>query len=118
MDDLNRIFVLGNLTKDPELCYTQEEKPYAELTIAINQYWKDSSGQDRDSVEFIRVTCWNRLAENCASSLHKGERIMAAGHIRFRSKKEEENQKGGIFLIADAVAASLEFNRLVVASNQ
>ncbi|MCG9478618.1 MAG: single-stranded DNA-binding protein [Actinomycetia bacterium] len=115
MDDLNRTFILGNLTRDLELRYTEEGTAYTELIIAANKRWKNPGGESRDSVEFIKVTCWSALAENCANSIHKGDRIMAVGHIRYREKKEEEHFSG-VSLIADAVAASLEFNQLVLAN--
>jgi len=114
MNDLNSIFFLGNLTRDPELRYTEEGSPYTELAVAVNKYWKSKEGKEVQSVDFITMTCWNSLAQNCASSLHKGSRVLAAGHIRFRSQEKEGKTYSRMFLVADAVAASLEFNEVII----
>ncbi|MGM0366039.1 MAG: single-stranded DNA-binding protein [Actinomycetota bacterium] len=114
MNEVNRIFFLGNLTRDPELKQTEEGSPFAELAIAVNKYWKDRDGKDMKSVDFISMTCWNSLAQNCANSLRKGNRIMAAGHVKFKSTEKDGKNYTRMFLVADAVAASLEFSDVII----
>ena len=115
MNNLNQIYLLGNLTRDPEIKYTNEGIAIAEMGIAINKRWKDSNGEDIDSVDFFNLTAWNTLAENCANTLKKGDRVLVSGHINLRSWENKDGKKYNIINItADVIAASLEFCRLEV----
>jgi len=109
--NLNQIYLLGNLTRDPELKYTNEGTAIAEIGIAVNKKWKDSTGEDNMTVDYFNITAWNTLAENCASSLKKGDRVLVGGHVNLRTWENREGRKCNIINItADVVAASLEFS--------
>ncbi|MBN1299358.1 MAG: single-stranded DNA-binding protein [Actinobacteria bacterium] len=110
MANINQTYILGNLTRDPELKYTNEGIAIAEMGIAVDKKWRDSNGEENNSVDYFNITAWNNLAENCASSLKKGDRIILAGHLNLRSWENKEGKKFNIVNItADIVAISLEF---------
>jgi single-strand DNA-binding protein len=110
--NLNQIYLLGNLTRDPELRYTNEGMAIAEMGLAVNKRWKDANGDENSVVDFFNITVWNHLAENCAGSLKKGDRIMVGGHLNLRSWENKDGKKYNIVNItADVAALSLEFNK-------
>ncbi len=110
--NLNQIYLLGNLTRDPELRYTNEGMAITEMGLAVNKRWKDANGDENSVVDFFNITVWNHLAENCAGSLKKGDRIMVGGHLNLRSWENKDGKKYNIVNItADVAALSLEFNK-------
>ncbi|MCL6088200.1 MAG: single-stranded DNA-binding protein [Actinobacteria bacterium] len=110
MTNLNQLTLLGNLARDPEIKYTSEGLAITDLRVAVNRKWKNREGNDMENVEFFNVTAWNKLAENCANDLKKGDRIMVSGRLNHRSFETKDGKKINIMnVIADVVAASLEF---------
>ena len=110
MANINHTYLLGNLTRDPELKYTNEGMAIAEMGIAVNRRWRDFSGEENNSVDYFNITAWNSLAENCAAGLKKGDRVILGGHLNLRSWENKEGKKYNIINItADVVALSLEF---------
>ena len=113
MANLNQIYLLGNLTRDPELKYTNEGMAIAEISMAINKRWKDTNGDENNTVDFFNVTLWNHLAENCACSLKKGDRVLIGGHLNLRNWENKDGKRYNIINItADVAALSLEFNKV------
>lgn len=113
MSQLNQINILGNLTRDPEIKYTNEGTAICEMGVAVGRKWTDKDGKESESVDFFNVTCWGGMAENCAESLRKGDRVLVNGHINLRSWENKEGKKFNIINItADTVAASLEFDMI------
>ena len=118
MNYVNNIFLLGNLTRDPEIKYTNEGVAITEMGLAVNKKWVDKNGKESESVDFFNITAWSSLAENCAAALKKGDRVLVNGHVNLRSWENKEGKKYNITSItADIVAASLEFNKLTVLEN-
>jgi len=116
MNHLNHLYLLGNLTRDPEIKYTNEGVAITEMGLAVNKRWTDKSGKDLEIVDYFNITAWNNLAENCAATLKKGDRVLVSGHINLRSWENKEGKKYNIINItADVVAASLEFNQIKIA---
>lgn len=110
MTNLNQLTLLGNLARDPEIKYTSEGLAITDLRVAVNRKWKNREGNDMENVEFFNITAWNKLAENCANDLKKGDRIMVSGRLNHRSFETKDGKKINIMnVIADVVAASLEF---------
>jgi single-strand DNA-binding protein len=110
MANINHTYLLGNLTRDPDLKYTNEGMAIAEMGIAVNRRWRDLSGEENNAVDYFNVTAWNSLAENCAAGLKKGDRVILGGHLNLRSWENKEGKKYNIINItADVVALSLEF---------
>ena len=114
MSQLNQIDLLGNLTRDPEIKYTNEGTAICEMGLAVGRRWTDKEGKEAEAVDFFNVTCWSGMAENCAASLKKGDRVLVNGHMNLRSWENKEGKKYNIINItADTVAASLEFSKIV-----
>lgn len=85
MPNVNKVFLLGNITRDPELRYTPSGAAVATLGIAVNRYYNTKEGERREEVTFIDVTVWNRQAENCAQYLKKGRSVHVEGYLKLDS---------------------------------
>ena len=85
MGQLNQIGLVGNLTRDPELKFTNKGVAICELGIAVSRKWADKEGKENENVDFFNISCWNSMAENCASSLKMGDRVLINGHMNLRS---------------------------------
>jgi len=119
MNNLNQLTLLGNLARDPEIKYTNEGLAIADLRVAVNRRWKDKEGNDMENVEFFNITAWNKLAENCASDLKKGDRVIVSGRLNHRSFDTKDGKKINIMnVIAEVVAASLEFNSVRISGKE
>ena len=115
MNYVNQIFLLGNLTRDPEIKYTNEGIAITEMGLAVNKKWIDKNGKESESVDFFNITSWNSLAENCAYTLKKGDRVLVSGHMNLRSWENKEGKKFNITSItADVVAVTLEFSQVKI----
>ena len=85
MANLNQVFLMGRLTRDPELRYTPSGVAVADLGLAINRTYTTKDGERREEVLFIDVTVWNRQAENCCQYLKKGRQVHVEGHLKMES---------------------------------
>lgn len=84
MASINKVFLMGNLTRDPELRYTPGGAAVCEFGMAMNEKWKDqASGQMKEKVCFVDVTCWKRTAEVAAEYLKKGSPVHVEGQLTF-----------------------------------
>lgn len=88
---MNRVVLIGRLTRDPELRYTSNNIACAEVDIAINN-GKNDDGEERPA-DFIRVVFWDRLAENLAKFQHKGNLIAVEGQIKVQSWEDDNGNK-------------------------
>lgn len=82
MRGINEVIVGGNLTRDPVIRYTPNEKAVAIFTIAINEQYKTATGERKEAVCFIDIEAWDRLAENCKDHISKGSPVLIEGKIR------------------------------------
>jgi single-strand DNA-binding protein len=82
---LNRVQLIGNLGKDPEVKYTPKGTPVAKLTIATNERFKDKAGEWQDRAEWHNVVLWQRLAEIAGEYLKKGAKVYIEGRLQTRS---------------------------------
>lgn len=82
---LNKVMLIGNLTRDPELRYTPQGTAVCTFGIATNREWVDGSGQKQESVDFHRLVAWNKLAEICSQLLFKGRKVYVSGRLQNRS---------------------------------
>ncbi len=89
---LNKVLLIGNLTRDPELKYTPQGTAFCNFGIATNREWTDSSGQKQEGAEFHKVVAWGKLAEICSQLLKKGRKIYIEGRLQTRSWKSPEGQ--------------------------
>ena len=91
--NLNKAFILGNLTRDPELRQTPTGQSVATLGIATNRLWTDKEGNRQTQVEFHNVVLWGRLAEIASQYLSKGRLVFIEGRISTRSWQDQQGQK-------------------------
>lgn len=82
---LNRVQLIGNLTKDPELRYTPTGAAVCTFGIATNRSWTTESGEKKEEADFHRIVAWNKLAELCSQFLIKGRKIYVEGRLSTRS---------------------------------
>jgi single-strand DNA-binding protein len=82
---LNKVMLIGNLGKDPELRYTPSGVAVATFTVATNESWKDQDGTLQERTEWHNVVAWRKLAEVCGEWLKKGKKVYVEGRIQTRS---------------------------------
>lgn len=91
---VNKVILIGNLGKDPEVKYTPQGTPVAKLTLATNERFKDKSGEWQDRTEWHNVVLWSRLAEIAGEYLKKGGKVYIEGRLQTRSWDDKQtNQK-------------------------
>ncbi|MDP2912567.1 MAG: single-stranded DNA-binding protein [Candidatus Omnitrophota bacterium] len=104
MASLNRVFLIGNLTRDPELRYVPSGAAVATFTIAVNRVYKNQAGEKKEQVSFIRVVVWGRIAEVCGEYLSKGSPAFVEGRLQSREWETPEGQKrSAMEVVADRV---------------
>lgn len=102
---LNKIILIGRLTRDPELRYTNNEGvAVANFTIAVDRPFTSSSGEKE--TDFVRIIAWKKQAENCANYLAKGRLVAVEGRLQIRSYEDREGIKR---TITEVVANSVVF---------
>lgn len=99
---LNRIVLIGRLTKDPELRYTPNGKAVAGFTLAVDRQFKNQQGERE--ADFINIVVWGAQAENCANYLSKGKLAAVDGRLQIRSYDGQDGQRRWITeVVADTV---------------
>ena len=93
LPSLNKVLIIGNLTKDPELRYTQAGVSVVNFKIASSKRYKDSLGTPREDVCHIGVVAWQKLAESCKDYLQKGSTVLIEGELRSRIKETSDGAK-------------------------
>ena len=93
MANLNKVFLIGNLTRDPELRYTPGGTAVANLGLAVNRRFKDSSGELKEEVCFLTVTVWDKQASACCQYLTKGRPVFVEGVLQSRFWETSDGQK-------------------------
>lgn len=81
---MNRVQLLGNITRDIELRYTPAGMAVASFGLATNRVWTTKQGEKKEDVAYHRIVAWNKLAELCAQLLKKGSRILVEGRLQYR----------------------------------
>jgi single-strand DNA-binding protein len=89
---VNKVILVGNLGKDPEVRYTPNGKAVANLTLATSESWKDQSGQIQEKTEWHRVSIFGKLAEIAGEYLRKGSQIYIEGKLQTRKWTNKEGQ--------------------------
>jgi single-strand DNA-binding protein len=91
--DLNKVMLIGRLTRDPETRTTPQGVTVANFSIATNRVWKDAQGNQQDKTEFHNIVAWRRLGEICAQYLKKGRQVYIEGHLQTRSWEDQSGKK-------------------------
>ncbi|OGK49482.1 hypothetical protein A3A56_01920, partial [Candidatus Roizmanbacteria bacterium RIFCSPLOWO2_01_FULL_40_32] len=81
----NKVILIGNLTRDPELKYTPSGTAVCTIGLATNRSWKTAEGETKEDVQFHRIVAWQKLAELCGKFLSKGRKVYLEGRIVYRT---------------------------------
>lgn len=82
--NLNKVMIIGNLTRDPEVRTTGSGANVTSFSVATSYVWTDQSGQKQEKVEFHNIVAWRKLADICAQYLHKGSKVYVEGRLQTR----------------------------------
>jgi len=93
LPEVNKVFLSGNLTRDPELRRTASDRAVTRLGLASNRRYKDREGEWKEVVSFLNIVVWGRQAETCAEFLSKGSAVFIEGRIQSRSWETQDGQK-------------------------
>lgn len=93
MSTLNRVFLMGNLTRDPEVRYTPAGTAVGDLGLAVNENYKDKDGNLKETTVFVDVEVWARQAETCAEYLHKGSPVFVEGRLKLDQWTNPQGEK-------------------------
>ncbi len=93
MYSLNKVMLIGNLTRDPEARSTPDGTQISSFSVATNFSWTDQSGQKQDRAEFHNIVAWRKLAEICNQYLRKGTKVYVEGRLQTRSWDDATGQK-------------------------
>jgi single-strand DNA-binding protein len=85
MKSVNKVILLGNLTRDPELRHTEHDKLVCSFGLATNRNWTTETRQKREEVEYHRIVAWDKLAEFCSKFLRKGRKVFIEGRLQYRT---------------------------------
>lgn len=104
MANLNRVFLMGNLTRDPELRYLASGTAVANLRMAVNRRYRAQNGELKEEACFVTVVVWGKQAESCSQYLNKGRSVFIEGRLQNRSWETEDGQKRSVMEVrADRV---------------
>ncbi len=99
---LNKVQLIGNLTRDPELRYTPQGTAVCTIGLATNRSWTTDTGEKREETEFHRIVAWNKLAELCSQLCTKGRKIYVEGRLSTRTwTGQDGNQRTTTEIVID-----------------
>lgn len=103
MASLNKVLIIGNLGKNPEIRQTQDGRSVANLNIATSQKWVDAKGKTNEETEWHFVTVWGKMADNCAKYLKKGQSCFVEGKLQTTQYEKDGIKKYSTTIRADNV---------------
>ena len=93
MASVNKVILIGNLGKDPEIRTTPQGTSLARFSLATTSTWKDASGAKQERTEWHDIVAWEKLAQICGEYLHKGKMVYVEGSLQTRSWEDQNGQK-------------------------
>src|SRR5438093_9225054 len=90
---LNKVILIGNVGRDPEMRYLQSGEPLTTFSLATNRRWNTPDGQRREETEWHNIVAWSKLAEQCNEFLSKGRSVYIEGRLQTRSWEGADGQK-------------------------
>lgn len=105
MPSFNKVILIGNLTRDPELRFLPNGTAVAQVGIAVNRKWTSESGENKEEVTFVDVTLWGKTAENTAQYMQKGSSVMVEGRLQLDSwvDKNTNEKKTKLKVVGESV---------------
>ncbi len=106
------VTIIGNLTRDPELRFVASGQANCTLGVAVSRRWQNRTTSEwEERTSFFNVVCWREMAENCADSLHQGDRLVVTGRLEQRSWETDAGDKRSVVEIAaEEIGASLRWS--------
>jgi single-strand DNA-binding protein len=108
MASLNRVLLIGNLTRDPELRYIPSGSAVATFTLGVNRFYTTQTGEKKEQASFIRIVVWGRRAEVCGEYLSKGSPVFVEGRLQSRDWQTQDGQKRNT---VEVIADNIQFLR-------
>ena len=93
MANYNKVLLMGNLTRDPELKYTGGGQALAEFGLAVNRQWRTPAGEQQEETTFVDITVWGRQAETVTEYLSKGRPVFVEGRLQYDTWEGQDGQK-------------------------
>lgn len=103
MASLNKVFLIGNLTRDPEVRYLPSGAAVADLRLASNRRYKTQQGDDKEETVYVNVSAWGRQAETCGQYLSKGSPVLVEGRLRYEEWEKDGQRNSRISITAERV---------------
>jgi single-strand DNA-binding protein len=102
MKSVNKVILLGNLTRNPELKQTEGKKSVCIIGLATNRNWTDERGEKHEEPEYHRIVAWDKLAETCNRYLRKGRKIFAEGRLQYHTYTGQDGiEKTGVEVVLE-----------------
>jgi single-strand DNA-binding protein len=103
---MNKIMLIGNLGREPEMTYTANGRAVTKFSLAVNRRWKDrESNEQREETTWFNIVAWERLAETCTEYLHKGSKVFIEGRMTSRKYTDKDNIERTAW---DVIASEME----------
>ncbi len=106
MANLNKVILMGNLTRDPELRYAPNGTAVTTFSIAIGRVFNSTTGEKKEDVCYVRIVCWAKLAQICGEYLFKGRSVCVEGRLQSRSWQAQDGTKRNTM---EVVAQNVQF---------
>lgn len=90
---LNKVIIIGNVGRDPEIRYTPSGRPVTSFSVATTRNWVSAEGERREETEWFNVVAWGTLAEICKQHLSKGQQVYVEGRLQTRGWEDEHGKK-------------------------
>jgi len=103
----NKVILMGNLARDPETRYGTDRRACTRFTVAVNNTWKDKSGEKQESVDFINIVVYGPMAESCEKYLSKGRPVLVEGRLHTSSYEAKDGT--GKRYSTDVIASGVTF---------
>jgi single-strand DNA-binding protein len=99
---LNKVMIIGNLGRDPEMRYTPSGRPVTSFSVAVSRNWNSPDGERHEETEWFNVVAWSNLAETCKQFLTKGQQVYIEGRLQTRRWEDPEGRKhSSVEVVAD-----------------
>jgi single-strand DNA-binding protein len=102
---LNKIMLIGNLGRDPEMNVTGDGTPFTRFSLAVSRSYKSNTGERREETEWFNIVAWRQLAETCNTYLHKGSKVYIEGRL---TQRKYTDKNGVERTMIDVVASDME----------
>ena len=101
MASLNRVFLLGNLTRDPEVRYIPSGMAVADLRLAVSRKFKTANGEEREETCYVSVVVWGRQGQACGEYLSKGSPVLVEGRLQYEEWEKDGQKHNRLRVVAD-----------------